>query len=107
MRETASQLLGPDDAPDFLPPGSAELDTLTRTLLDHLEVLLSDVEELAAARRKSIEQYCALACIGEARRKLSITPESDLLSRALHARRLARSVDALCTHYERLTRGSR
>jgi hypothetical protein len=107
MRETASQLLGPDDAPDFLPPGQAELDTLTRTLRGHLEVLLPEVERLATAPHKSVQQYCALACVGEARRKLTITPDPDLRSRALHSRRLARSVDALCTHYERLTRGSR
>jgi hypothetical protein len=102
MRRTARGLLGPDDAPDFLPPGEAELEVVTGQLVGYLAVLMPQVETLATARHKSVEQYCALGCVGEGRRKLSVTPDPDLRSRALHARRLARVLDALCKHYEHL-----
>lgn len=106
MRESALEVLGPDDGPDVLPPALDELDTLTSALRGHLEVLIPDVERAAGPRPKSTAEYCALACVGEARQKLRITPRPELGSRAAHARRLARSLNALCTHYEQLTPAS-
>lgn len=102
MRETVRCLLGPDDGPDALPPSAAELDTLTLALRGHLQLLIPDVERAAGPRPKHVAQYCALACVGEARRKLGIEPRPGLESQVAHARRLARSLSALCDHYERL-----
>ncbi|WP_164932308.1 MULTISPECIES: DUF6415 family natural product biosynthesis protein [unclassified Streptomyces] len=103
MRETVQQLLGPDDGPDVLPPAMDELDALTGALRGHLEVLIPEVERAVGSRPSSTAHYCALACVGEARGKLSITPRADLGSRVAHGRRLARSLRALCTHYEELS----
>ncbi|MEU3340681.1 DUF6415 family natural product biosynthesis protein [Streptomyces sp. NPDC006668] len=101
MRDTASLLLGPDDGPDALPP-AADVDTLTLALRGHLEVILSDVEQAAGPRPTSVAAYCALACVGEARRKLTIQPRPELGSRVAYGRRLARVLLALCDHYEQL-----
>ena len=105
MRETAQILLGPDAAPDVLPPSTDELDTLTRTLRGHLELLAPEVEQ--AARRldeESIPRYCALACVEEVRGKLGAQPRPGLGGAAAYARRLARTLNALCNHYEGLLR---
>lgn len=102
MRATARRLLGPDDGPDVLPPTSGEVDTLTVTIRGQLELILPEVERAVGPRPKSAQACCALACVGEARRKLSITPRPGLESRVIHARRLARVLNALCEHYERL-----
>lgn len=103
MRATARRLLGPDDGPDALPPGAAEVDTLALILCGHLEVLIPDVEQAVGPRPDSVKAYCALACVGEARRKLSLTPRPGLDSRVAHARRLARVLLALCAHQEELS----
>lgn len=102
MRETADRLLDPDAASDVLPPNAAELDTLTVALRGHLESILPVVELATGPRPNSMQSYCALACVGEARGKLAATPGPGLESRVAHARRLARSLKALCDHYERL-----
>jgi hypothetical protein len=102
MRATAALALGPDDGPDALPPGAAEMVTLERTLRGHLELLIPEVERGAGPRPKDVQTYCALACVGEARRKLGVTPKPTPESRVAHTRRLARSLNALCEHYERL-----
>lgn len=102
MRETAFCLLGPDDAPEALPPTASELDTLTLALRGHLELIVPEVERAVGPRPKNMQAYCALACVGEARRKLGITPKPGLEYRVAHARRLARSLNALCDHYEPL-----
>lgn len=99
MRATAGRLLGPDDASDVLPPVAAEIDTLALTLRGHLELIISEVERAAGPRPRDVQSYCALACVGEARRKLGITPRPGLESLVAHARRLARSLNALCDHY--------
>ncbi|MFJ3302177.1 DUF6415 family natural product biosynthesis protein [Streptomyces sp. NPDC086549] len=103
MRETARILLEPDAAPDALPPGPDELDTLTRTLSGHLELLVPEVEKAAGRLHKeSIPRYCALACVGEARGKLRSTPRPGVSRDVAHARKLARVLNALCEHYEKL-----
>lgn len=100
MRETADRLLGPDA--DALPPSAAEVDTLTRTMRGHLEVLILDVESLVGGRPKNVAHYCALACVGEARGKLSVEARPGLAGALAYARRLARVLNALCDHYGRL-----
>ncbi|MCH5677950.1 DUF6415 family natural product biosynthesis protein [Streptomyces gilvus] len=101
MRATARRLLGPDDGPDALPP-AADIDTLTLALRGHLELILPDVEQAAGPDPATVKAYCALACVGEARRKLAITPNPELASRVAHARRLARVLLALCAHHDEL-----
>ncbi|MET9914848.1 DUF6415 family natural product biosynthesis protein [Streptomyces sp. NPDC006476] len=101
MRDSARLLLGPDDGPDALPP-AADVDTLTLALRGHLELILPDVEKAAGPRPATVKAYCALACVGEARRRLTIQPRAELGSRVAYARRLACVLLALCMHYEEL-----
>ncbi len=103
MRATAAPVLGPDDGPDALPPNAAGLKTLDSTLRGHLEVLIPEVQKAAGPRPENVQTYCALACVGEARGKLTVAAGDALPSRVRHARRLARVLLALCEHYERLT----
>ncbi|MGW2643474.1 DUF6415 family natural product biosynthesis protein [Streptomyces sp. NPDC001393] len=103
MRETAALLLGPDDGPDTLPPVPTELDTLTTMLRGHLAQLIPEVE--AKARRlpkNSVRRYCAVACVDEANRKLRVGDGCTPAVRVAVARKLARSLNALCRHYELL-----
>ncbi|MEY9997809.1 hypothetical protein ABIE67_009928 [Streptomyces sp. V4I8] len=102
MRDSAWRVLGPDDSSDALPPTVGELETLALALRGHLESILPEVERAAGPRPSDTQSYCALACIGEARRKLGVTPHASLQSRVAHARLLARCLNALCDHYERL-----
>ncbi|MGP4043975.1 DUF6415 family natural product biosynthesis protein [Streptomyces sp. 2A115] len=102
MRETADRLLGPDAGADALPPTADEVDTLTRTMRGQLELLMPDVERAVGGRPKNVAQYCALACVGEARGKLSTEPGPGTSRAVAYARRLARVLNALCDHYERL-----
>ncbi|MGF0177229.1 DUF6415 family natural product biosynthesis protein [Streptomyces sp. Marseille-Q5077] len=102
MRSTATRALGPDDGPDALPPGITELETLDSTLRGHLELLIPEVARAAGPRACSVQTYCALACVGVARSQLGRTPASTFEARVAHARNLARSLSALCDHYERI-----
>ncbi|WP_369389385.1 DUF6415 family natural product biosynthesis protein [Streptomyces sp. CG1] len=103
MRETALLLLGPDDGPEALPPAPKELDTLAATLRGHLELLIPEVTAKAGRLAKDcVFRYCALACVGEADRKLRVGDGCTPPVRAAVARKLARSVKALCDHYEKL-----
>ncbi|MFI6354380.1 DUF6415 family natural product biosynthesis protein [Streptomyces sp. NPDC050743] len=103
MRETAALLLGPDDGPDALPPVPTELDTLTTMLRGHLALLIPEVEAKAGRLPKdSVPRYTALACAGEARRKLGVGDGCTPAVRVAVARKFARSLNALCRHYERL-----
>jgi hypothetical protein len=103
MRETVNRLLDPDSAPDVLPPGADEVDTLTVMLRGHLELLAPEVERAAKwLNRESIPRYCALACVGEARGKLRARPGRGEYGAVAYARRLARVLNALCDHYESL-----
>lgn len=84
-------------------PQPHELDTLARTLRGHIEVLIPDVEALAARQpKKSVPRACAMACVGEARGKLRIGMGDTDLVRLAVVERLARSTKALCDHYERM-----
>ncbi|MGW7529670.1 DUF6415 family natural product biosynthesis protein [Streptomyces sp. NPDC054783] len=101
MRETAALLLGPDDGLDALPPAAAELDALTAMLRGHLALLIPEVEAKAGRLpRDSVRRYCALACVEEANRKLRVGDGCTPAVRGAVARKLARSLNALCRHYE-------
>lgn len=103
MRTAIDRLLDPDAAPDVLPPTGDELETLTRQIRGHMELLAPEVEQAAEKLSKeSIPRYCALACVGEARRRLADTPRPAPGGAAAYARRLARSLNALCDHFEHL-----
>jgi hypothetical protein len=102
MRDTVDRLLDPDAAPDVLPPAPGEVDTLTRTMRGQLELLIPEVEGMTGKRPKDVAQYCALACVGEARGKLRALPGRGEYGAVAYARRLARVLRALCDHYEGL-----
>lgn len=105
MRATVDRLLDPDSAPDVLPPAGEELAELIATMRSHLEQIAPEVE--AAAIRLPVKhphRNCAFACVGEARQKLRISVEhvtNPEVTVAL-ARKLARSLHALCEHYDHL-----
>lgn len=99
MRESARRLL----AGDAIQPGPDELDTLTLTLRGHMELLAPEVEAVAGREPKdSIPRYCALACVGEARGKLRAGQGAGADGGVTYTRKLARSLNALCDHWENL-----
>jgi hypothetical protein len=108
MRETAHRVLGPDSAPEALPPAGDELDTLTAMLRGHIELLAPEVEQAAGQLPKnSPTRAAALACVGEGKGKLR-APElafTALSGTVMYARRLARVLVALCDHYETVSAG--
>ncbi|RZB18261.1 hypothetical protein StrepF001_14170 [Streptomyces sp. F001] len=102
MRGSARRLL----ADDAEPPMPDELETLTLQLRGHIMLAVPEVETAAAGLPEDdIPRACALACVGEARMRLNLEPGRTLPAGIAHAQRLARSVNALCDHYENL-RGS-
>lgn len=105
MRDAVNRLLDPDAVPEALPPGPGELETLTIQLRGHLDLLMPEVEQTAQRLPKDdIPRYCALACLGEARGKLRAEPSPTPHGPLVYARRLARVLNALCDHYEQLSR---
>ncbi len=103
MRETVNRLLDPDATPEALPPAAEELVTLTLQIRGHLNLLMPEVEQTAKRLRKdSIPRYCALACLGEARERLRAKPGEGTCGALVYARRLARTLNALCDHLESL-----
>jgi hypothetical protein len=97
MRTSARRLL----VEDAIEPDADELDTLTAALRGHMELLAPEVEATAERLSKDdIPRYCALACVGEARGKLRAGP--GLVGGVAYARKLARSLNALCDHWENL-----
>ncbi|MFQ6145050.1 DUF6415 family natural product biosynthesis protein [Streptomyces seoulensis] len=98
MRQSVLRLIGET----AVAPGGAELEVLTLQMRGHMQLLIPEVEKAALARpADDIPRYCALACVGEAGLRLNarLTAGQDALPRA---RRLARSLNALCDHYESL-----
>lgn len=100
MRETIGRLLPPDGTA----PADGELETLTGLLRGHMELLVPEIQTSATKLPKDdIPRYCALACAGEARERLRTKPSPVPGGAIAYARRLARSLNALCDHYEALT----
>lgn len=86
------------------PPAGEQLATLTSALRGHMELIVAEVEQLAAQLpADDVPRYCALACVGEARAKLSAQAAPGAHGAVAYARRLARTLSALCDHYEALT----
>lgn len=103
MREVIDRLLDPDAVPETLPPAPGELETLTVQIRGHLALLLPEVEETAKKLpRQSIPRFCALACVGEARQRLRAEPTPRFGGIPGHARRLARTLNAVVDHWEAL-----
>lgn len=99
MRTSARRLL----VGDAIQPGPDELATLTLALRGHMELLTPEVEQVAEQLpMDDIPRYCALACVGEARGKLRAGQGPGADGGVAYARKLARSLNALCDHYENL-----
>ncbi|MGI5143324.1 DUF6415 family natural product biosynthesis protein [Streptomyces sp. CA-106110] len=100
MRQTIGQLL----PPDAKPAGISEVETLTNLLRDHMQLIIPEIEQAAGKLpTDDVPRYCALACIGEARAKLRTAAGHGPHRAVAYARKLARSLAALCDHYEALT----
>jgi hypothetical protein len=100
MREAARRLL----AEDADLPSKGELVTLTLQLRGHLELAIPVVEDLAERfPEDDVPRACAHSAVMAARVRLSRPPGRTLPSRIAYAQRLARSVNALCDHYENLS----
>lgn len=100
MRASAGRLL----APDAEVPSAQDLETLTLALKGHLALIIPELEQAAAGRRDDddMPRVCARMAVAESRRKLSVAPGPGLSDRAAYARRLSRSLRALCDHHEQL-----
>ena len=102
MRASARRLL----AEDAEPVPADEVPVLISTLRGHLQLIVPEVE--ASATRKpedptmTIPAACALVAAADVRRMLDIAPRPGYGSAVVHARRLARRVNAMCDHYENL-----
>lgn len=97
MRTVVRPLL----AEDAIQPDADSVAALTAALRGHMELLIPKVEQAAGRLSKDdIPRYCALACVGEARGKLRAAP--GLAGGIVYARKLARSLTALCDHWETL-----
>ncbi|KUJ39106.1 hypothetical protein ADL25_22295 [Streptomyces sp. NRRL F-5122] len=101
MRRRAVPLMDPESPA----PAPEELQTLNALMRGHIQLLIPEVESMATALpMEDIPRACALACVGEARMRLRIGwPEDSEAVRLSVARKLARSVNALCDHWENLT----
>jgi hypothetical protein len=100
MRKTIGRLL----PPGVEPLDSGEVETLTALLRGHMELLIPEVHAIAVRLPKDdIPRHVALACVNEARGRLGRVVAGPGRHDALvYARRLARSLNALCDHYENL-----
>lgn len=100
MRACAERVLA-QDAESRSPEEFEKWETLTLQLRGHIMVAVPEVETVVAALPEDgVARACALFCVGEARLRLSAQPGPILSARIAHAQRLARSVIALCDHYE-------
>jgi hypothetical protein len=106
MRTAAAELLG-EDAPL---PRYEDVQTLTLLYRGNLMLLIPEVEIMTGRfPENDAPARVALAGIAEARRRLDEIPTATekvgLVSEVKRAQRLARSVLALCDHYENLGGG--
>lgn len=83
-------------------PDTADLDTLTTVLRGHMQLMIPEVENLAL-RRHDTAGISARACVQEARGRLRISNSGEVPAIQVSiVQKLARSVNALCRHYEKL-----
>ncbi|MFE1441577.1 DUF6415 family natural product biosynthesis protein [Streptomyces sp. NPDC058739] len=101
MRGTARPLLAEDAE---LPTEKRELEELAALLRDHIVQLMPEVAGLAVRLpRDDVPRACASACIGEANMRLRLGVGDVIPVRQAVVAKLARSVMALCDHYENLS----
>ncbi|MGW1728609.1 DUF6415 family natural product biosynthesis protein [Streptomyces sp. NPDC002306] len=87
-----------------LPLTHDELAALTDFLRTHTRLLIAQVEQAAARRpAEDVPRYVALACARQAHTKLHAHPGPGPHGPLIYARRLARTLAALCDHHEALT----
>lgn len=100
MRRSALRLMGPESPA----PTPQELDALNTLLRGHLQLLIPEVAGMAIPLPKDdIPRACAMACVGEARMRLRLGwPQDSEAVRLSVARKLARSLNSLCDHWENL-----
>ncbi|WP_432190506.1 DUF6415 family natural product biosynthesis protein [Streptomyces sp. Tue6028] len=99
MRQLVAAVLPQDEE-----LGAEALTQLTEQLRTHMEVLTPQVERAAGKLPlDDVPRHCALACVGEARGKLRAQPGMGPGRDQAYARKLARSLAALCDHYVTLT----
>ena len=98
MRTSARRLL----APDAVVPSVQELETLTLLLKGHLALIIPEAGRAASSRRgdDDLARVRARMAIAETCRKMRIEPRPGPSSQIAYARRLSRSLNALCDHYE-------
>jgi len=99
MRESVDLAL--IEMPTRPAPTVQELTALDGALRGHIQLLVPEVEALAGPRRDA-DARLALACTGEARRRLSIGTGDTVVLRVSVVQKLARIVRALCAHFEKL-----
>ncbi|MEV6835531.1 DUF6415 family natural product biosynthesis protein [Streptomyces sp. NPDC051133] len=100
MRATARRLLAEDAAPI----GPDELETLRLTLRGHLQLLIPVIEAMTLGLPKDdVPRACALAGAREATMRLRLGVGDYPPVRMSVTMKLARSVNALCDHYENLS----
>lgn len=104
MRDTVNLLLDPDAVPEALPPTGEALEQLTATVREHLKALAPEVEAAAIRNLEagSVRRSTTLGCVWEARSRLESRPSPRYGGAPGYARRLARTLNALCDHYEAL-----
>lgn len=101
MRTTARRLLA-EDAKSI---GLEELETLRLALRGHIQLLVPVIEALTLGLpNDDVPKACALACTREAEMRLRLGVGGYPPVRMSVAMKLARSVNALCDHYENLTK---
>ncbi|MFH9006585.1 DUF6415 family natural product biosynthesis protein [Streptomyces afghaniensis] len=97
MRACVDSLLR-EDAEDLT---EAQLERLTLQLRGHIMLAMPEIEVPASVSSEdSAARVCAFFCLGEAQLRLNAEPGRCVSARIAHAQRLARSVSALCAHYE-------
>ncbi|MEU3287823.1 DUF6415 family natural product biosynthesis protein [Streptomyces longwoodensis] len=96
IRASAGRALTEDLTPQ-------QLEALPAMLRGHIRLLIPEVSAAAAREPEdSVPRACARACIGEAQRKLRLGDGDTPLIRLSVVHKLARSVTALCDHFENL-----
>ncbi|MFG2963599.1 DUF6415 family natural product biosynthesis protein [Streptomyces sp. NPDC048288] len=99
MRKTAHRFLAPDARP--IPNG--EVDTLRVALRGQIEELIPTIEAMTRTFPDGdFPSACALAGVREARMRLGLIPGYNSPGQMTVSMKLARSVTALCDHYENL-----
>jgi hypothetical protein len=96
MRACAERVLAEDAVLSL-----EESETFTLQLRGHLMLVIPEIEMAEPALSEDdVPGVCAFFCIGEARLRLRAEPGRTPSARIAHAQGLARSVVALCDHYE-------